>query len=81
MKNKHVSSAVEHTAVTKSCCDDQSHECQNCNNCPQATSAMFLPSYLAVKTSLLKTQKYISSHLALNSAPQKNLLRPPRTLI
>ena len=72
---------VEQISINKSCCDDQSHECQSCNNCPQAASAMFLPSYPNIKTSLLKTKKLLTSYLFLNGVPQKNLLRPPRTLI
>lgn len=72
---------TEQNSINKSCCDDQSQECQSCNNCPQAVSAMLLPSHPLSKTSLLKTQKHVSSYLFLDSAPQKSLLRPPRTFI
>lgn len=72
---------AEQNSINKSCCDDQSHECQNCNNCPQAASAMFLFPQSFDKTSILKSQKYFTNYLFLNSVPQKNLLRPPRTLI
>lgn len=65
----------------KSCCDDTSHDCQNCNNCPQAASAFFIPSYPIEKFSTLNAQKYLTRYLFLNGISQKNLLRPPRTLI
>ncbi|MCW8899616.1 MAG: hypothetical protein OQK75_03435 [Gammaproteobacteria bacterium] len=66
----------------KECCDDQSHQCQSCNNCPQAAaSAMLLLLHSSTKISSSKTQKYFTSYLFLNGVPQKNLLRPPRTLI
>ena len=67
--------------VEKSCCDNQSHDCQNCNNCAQAVSAMISPSQPMVKISLVKTIKFSMGHSLLNGVPQKNLLRPPRTLI
>lgn len=73
--------STEQASIEKSCCNDQSHECHSCNNCPQATSAMFSPSFPVVKTALLQTQKSFSSYLFLNGVSQKNLLRPPRTLI
>jgi len=69
------------TSVENSCCNDQSYDCQSCNNCPQAASAMFLPLDAFVKISSLEIQKYSTSYLFLNGVPQKNLLRPPRTLI
>jgi hypothetical protein len=72
---------TEQKSIDKSCCDDQSHECQSCNNCPQAASAMFLPFYPVVKTASLNTEKYFTSYSFLNGIPQNNLLRPPRTLI
>ena len=68
-------------AIEKSCCDDQSHDCQNCNNCPQAVSVMFSPTHAVVKISLLKTTKFSIGHSVLNGIPQNNLLRPPRNLI
>jgi len=77
----HASMTESQEIIEMTCCDDQSHECQSCNNCPQAASAMFLPSPPFVKTSSSKTQKYSSSYLFLNGVPQKNLLRPPRNLI
>ena len=82
VSNECVHEMTEQNAIDNSCCEDQSHECQNCNNCPQAAvSAMHLPSYPLSKTSLLQTQNHVCSYLFLNSAPQKSLLRPPRTLI
>ena len=81
MTDQHVNLESEQNLIDKSCCDDQSHDCQSCNNCPQAASAMFLPSHPFVKTTSLKIQKYFTSYLFLNGVPQKNLLRPPRTLI
>lgn len=68
------------TAIEKSCCDE-SHDCQNCNNCPQAVSVLFLPAHAQVKMSLLKATKFSIGHSVLNGIPQNNLLRPPRNLI
>jgi len=74
-------SASEQNSIDRSCCEDQSHNCQSCDNCPQAVTAMFLPFDTFIKTSSLKTDKYITSYLSLNGISQKNLLRPPRALI
>ena len=73
--------AADAGSIENSCCDDQLHDCQNCNNCPQAVSAMLSPSDAMVKISLLKTTKFSIGHLVLNGIPQNNLLRPPRNLI
>lgn len=81
MTDQHVNLESERNLIDNSCCDDQSHDCQSCNNCTQAASAMFLPSLPIIKTSSLKTQKCSTSYLFLNGVPQKNLLRPPRTSI
>ena len=69
------------TQVANSCCDDQSSGCQGCNDVPSATSVMVSPSHAPVKASLLRTAKISIHHLILNGVPQKNLLRPPKTLI
>lgn len=69
------------TSIENSCCNDQSHDCQSCNNCPQAASAIFLPLDVFVKISSLEIQKYSTSYLFLNGVSQKNLLRPPRIFI
>ena len=69
------------TSVENSCCNDQSYDCQSCNNCPQAASAMFLPLDLFSKISSLAIQQYSTSYLFINGVPQKNLLRPPRNII
>lgn len=69
------------TSIENSCCNDQSHDCQSCNNCPQAASAMISSSQAKIKTSLLKISKISISHSDLNGVSQKNLLRPPRILI
>lgn len=71
----------EQNSINKSCCDDSSHECQSCNNCPQAVSLMLLPLDAFIKTSSLEIKKYSTSYLFLNGVPQKNLLRPPRTTL
>jgi len=81
MGMQHTNLDSQQDSIDKSCCDDQSHDCQSCNNCPQAVSAMFLPLDVFVKISSLEIQKYSTSYLFLNGAPQKNLLRPPRILI
>lgn len=81
MDMQHTNLDSQQDSIDKSCCDDQSHDCQSCNNCPQAVSAMFLPLDTFVKISSLEIQKYSTSYLFLNGVPQKNLLRPPRTLI
>jgi len=69
---------AEKNAIDKSCCDDQSHNCQSCDNCPQAITAMFLPVDSVKKSSALKSDKVFTSYLSLNGISQKNLLRPPR---
>lgn len=69
------------TEVVSSCCDEQSSGCQGCNDVPSATSVMVSPSQAPAKTSLLKTTKISIHHLVLDGISQKNLLRPPRTLI
>jgi len=69
--------------MTNLCCDDVSHQCDNCgDDCPKVASAMsILLSQSADKIHSLNTQKFFVSHLLLNGIPQNNLLRPPRTLI
>lgn len=69
------------TQVANSCCDEQSNGCQGCNDIPSAASAMVSPSQSPAKTVLLKTSNISIHHLVLDGVPQKNLLRPPRTLI
>ena len=69
----------QQATTEKSCCDNQSHQCQNCNDCPQAVSVMVLPmQYAANIFSSTNTQKYFNSHLTLSGNSQSNLLRPPR---
>ena len=77
----HEMSTQAETAIENYCCDQQSNGCQGCNDIPQATSVIVSPSHIVVQTSLLKTPKISISHLLLDGAIQKNLLRPPRTLI
>jgi len=81
MGMQHTNLDSQQDSMDKSCCDDQSHNCQSCNNCPQAVSVIFLPLDTFVKISSLEIQKYSTSYLFLNGVPQKNLLRPPRILI
>ncbi|MDH5370737.1 MAG: hypothetical protein OEW99_11975 [Gammaproteobacteria bacterium] len=71
----------EQQSIDRSCCDEQSHECQNCNNCPQAVSALFIGSAPTVKITSLNTNVYILNYSFLNGITQKNLLRPPRIII
>lgn len=71
----------EHQSVEKSCCDDQSHQCESCNNCPQVASAMVLTAQHQTVQVSIKKQVLFSSHLLLSGTPQNNLLRPPRTII
>ena len=71
----------EQQVVEKSCCEEPSHQCDSCSNCPQVSSAMMLPSIASVKTHLVKIQNQLSSYLFLDGVPQKNLLRPPIALI
>ena len=79
MTEQHVS--AEQNSINKTCCDDQSHECQQCDNCPQVVSTMISPSYMKAKPSLLKISDFITAHSVLNGISQKNLLRPPRNFI
>lgn len=81
MQKQHVTQKEQQKSVKKSCCDDNSNHCQNCNDYPQAASGVFLPSDLFEKISLLKTQLYSTRYLFLDGVPLQNLLRPPRTLI
>lgn len=78
----HEMNSQAEAVMDKSCCEEQSHDCQNCNNCPQAVSSIISPSHAMLNiAALLKTSKISISHLVLNGIPQNNLLRPPRTLI
>ena len=69
------------TQAANTCCDEQSNGCQGCNDIPSATSAMVLPYQASTKTALSRTAKTSTHHLLLDGVDQKNLLRPPRTLI
>lgn len=70
------------TGFESSCCEDASHQCDNCTNCPQAASASFtLPVNYLEDTPSLSSQKIINSHLLVSGLSQKNLLRPPRIII
>ena len=81
MPKQHVTQKEQLKSVNKSCCADNSNNCQNCNDYPQAASAVFLPLYRVEQISPLKTQLYLTRYLFLDGVPQQNLLRPPRTLI
>ena len=73
---------IEQNSTDKSCCDDQSHQCQSCNNCPQAASAaMFLLSHQNTKAMLVSAQNNAANYLVLSGIPQQNILKPPRTFI
>ena len=74
----HEMAAESKTVIENACCDDQKHDCQNCNNCPQAVSVMFSPSHALMTVSLVKAPKVSPGHSNLNGIPQKNLLRPPQ---
>lgn len=64
------------------CCDDNSHQCDNCPNCTQAVSASFLMiSNYHRNTLPLISPKYLISHLLLHGVTQQNPLRPPRSFI
>jgi hypothetical protein len=69
--------------ASNSCCDDVSHQCDNCNNCSQATGSITtLSSFNAIdKLFTFNTEKFVISNLLLNGVPKKNLLRPPRILV
>ncbi|MFK5915037.1 MAG: hypothetical protein QM484_11750 [Woeseiaceae bacterium] len=74
-------SEINSNSMDKSCCDDESHTCQSCDNCPQAITAMFLSTDNVNKPLVLKSHKIYVSYLSLNGISQKNPQRPPRTLI
>lgn len=61
-----------------SCCGEQSQDCQNCNNCPQAVSVLFSLVNPVIKVALLSDENTITSHLILHGVSPKNLLRPPQ---
>lgn len=67
--------------ITKSCCDEQSNNCQGCNDIPHATSVMTSPVIAMVEISLLSNIKLFTNNSLLHGISQKNPLRPPRTLI
>ena len=71
----------EQVSEKKSCCDDKSHQCQSCNNCSQVTSTIILPSQYTAKLFTVKKQTFLTSQSLLIGVPQKNLLRPPRTIV
>lgn len=77
----HVSVVKNEKLSEMACCDNSSHQCDSCGNCPQVSSATFLPGMSLSKTYTLETQTFSISHFSLNGVPQKNLLRPPRTSI
>ena len=81
MTEQRSSTQSEQNTIDKSCCDEQSHDCQHCDNCPQVVSTMISPSYMKAKPSLLKISDFITAHSVLNGISQKNLLRPPRNFI
>ena len=81
MTEQRASTQSEQNTIDKSCCNEQSHDCQRCDNCPQVVSTMISPSYMKVKPSLLKISNFITAHSVLNGISQKNLLRPPRNFI
>ena len=64
--------------IEKLYCDDQSHDCQNCNDCPQAVSVSLSPPFAKIEISLLKATKFSISHSVLNGIPQNKFLRPPK---
>lgn len=73
----------KNTRMTMPCCDETSHQCDNCDKCSQVFSAIsILPvSNLAEFHISLKTEKLQAYHLQLNGIPQQNLLRPPQNLV
>ena len=77
----HASMVKSDKPLEMSCCDDSSHQCDNCGTCPHISSAIFLPGINLSKTYSLTSQKFIISYSLLNGVPQKNLLRPPRTSV
>lgn len=81
MEQQHTDSKVNSGDIDKSCCDDEAHNCQSCDNCPDVITAMFLTTEHLAKSIILKSQKISTSYLSLNSVSQENLLRPPKTLI
>ena len=81
MADKKSSLETEQNSIANACCDDQSNSCQGCNDIPQATTAMTSPVITLPKTSLLTNTKLFANNSLLHGIPQKNLLRPPRTII
>lgn len=81
MAQQHADSKAHSGDVDKSCCDDDSHNCQSCDNCPDVITAMFLTSDHFAKSVVLKSHKVSASYLSLNGVSQDNPQRPPRTLI
>lgn len=68
--------------IEKSCCDEQQlSDCQGCNDVPQAASAMFFTASTIVKTPSLASSELFSNNSLLHGVPQKNLIKPPRTII
>lgn len=78
----HDMGAESKTVIVKACCDgEQFSSCQGCNDVPQAASAMVFSASTFLKVSILSSTKLFASNSLLHGAPQKNLLRPPRTVI
>ena len=78
----HEMGAESKTVIEKACCDDeQFSSCQGCNDVPQAASAMVFSASTFLKVSILSSTKLFASNSLLHGVPQKNLLRPPRTVI
>ena len=81
MAQQHADSKVNSGDSDNSCCDDDSHNCQSCDNCPDVITAMFLTTDNFAKPVVLKSQKVSTSYLSLNGVSQENPQRPPRTFI
>ena len=81
MSQQHADSKTHPGDIDNSCCDDDSHNCQSCDNCPEVISAMFLTGDNFAKSIVLKSNKISTSYLSLNGVSQDNPQRPPRTLI
>ena len=79
----HDMSAEAKTVIENSCCggEQQLSHCQGCNDVPQAASAMVFSSSTFLNVSILSSTKLFTSNSLLYGVSQKNLLKPPRTII
>lgn len=71
---------AENVSVNQLCCDEQSDQCQTCNNCPQAANAMtavFTFNYVNDKNYAVSTH-FLKPSVSLLTFLPSSIYRPPK---